>query len=104
MLKKLLLGIDTGGTFTDFVLFSNEGVRIHKVLSTPDDPARSILQGIADLQLTHHMENGDLSVIHGSTVATNAALEGKGVNTWGVPSFKTADVEHEIQEQDIVPF
>ena len=31
-------------------------------------------------------------------------LEGKGVNTWGVPSFKTADVEHEIQEQDSVPF
>jgi len=92
MLKKLLLGIDTGGTFTDFVLFSNEGVRIHKVLSTPDDPARSILQGIADLQLTHHMENGDLSVIHGSTVATNAALEGKGVNTVYITNRGMGDI------------
>jgi N-methylhydantoinase A len=92
MTKKLFLGIDTGGTFTDFVLFSNEGVKIHKVLSTPDDPARSILQGIADLGLSQQMKNGELSVIHGSTVATNAALEGKGVSTVYITNRGMGDI------------
>ena len=71
------LGVDTGGTFTDFVLYDGERLRIHKVLSTPDAPERAILQGIRDLGL------GDegLRLVHGSTVATNAALEGKGVKT-----------------------
>jgi N-methylhydantoinase A len=92
MLKKLFLGIDTGGTFTDFVLFSNEEVKIHKVLSTPNDPARSILQGIADLELVQEMKNGDLAVIHGSTVATNAALEGKGVSTAYITNRGMGDI------------
>ena len=71
------LGVDTGGTFTDFVLYDGDQLRIHKVLSTPDAPERAILQGIRDLGL------GDegLRLVHGSTVATNAALEGKGVRT-----------------------
>lgn len=72
-----LLGVDTGGTFTDFVLLEAGGLRIHKVLSTPHAPEQAILQGIADMGL----EPGDLKVVHGSTVATNAALEGKGVRT-----------------------
>jgi N-methylhydantoinase A len=72
-----LIGIDTGGTFTDFVLFSPGAIRIHKVLSTPAAPEVAILQGIRELGL----ESAGLRVIHGSTVATNAALEGKGVRT-----------------------
>ncbi|MBE9564095.1 MAG: ROK family protein, partial [Proteobacteria bacterium] len=45
------LGVDTGGTFTDFILFDDESksVHIHKVLSTPQSPEKAILQGIADL-------------------------------------------------------
>ncbi len=75
-----LLGIDTGGTFTDFVLLSDESpnLRVHKVLSTPQAPEKAILQGIHELGL------GDcdgLQVVHGSTVATNAVLESKGVRT-----------------------
>ncbi len=75
-----LLGIDTGGTFTDFVLLSDEspGLRIHKVLSTPQAPEQAILQGIRELGLA---DCEDLLVVHGSTVATNAVLEGKGVRT-----------------------
>ena len=69
------LGIDTGGTFTDFVLWQNGEIRVHKVLSTPAAPERAILQGIEELGL----EPGGLRVVHGSTVATNAVLEGKGV-------------------------
>jgi N-methylhydantoinase A len=71
------LGIDTGGTFTDFVLWRDGEVRVHKVLSTPAAPEIAILQGIADLGL----EPAGLKVIHGSTVATNAVLERKGVPT-----------------------
>ncbi|MCB1878343.1 MAG: hydantoinase/oxoprolinase family protein [Chromatiales bacterium] len=72
-----ILGVDTGGTFTDFVLIDGPGVRVHKVLSTPEAPERAILQGIRELGLATE----ELSVVHGSTVATNAALEGKGVRT-----------------------
>jgi N-methylhydantoinase A len=72
-----LIGIDTGGTFTDFVVWEDGRVRIHKVLSTPDAPERAILSGIADLGLSPR----GLRVVHGSTVATNAVLEGKGART-----------------------
>ncbi len=82
------LGIDTGGTFTDFVLFDGNRLRIHKVLSTPDAPERAILQGIAELGLA----TGGLRVIHGSTVATNAALERKGVRTAYITNRGLSDV------------
>ncbi len=77
MNETIMLGVDTGGTFTDFVLLGEDGLRIHKVLSTPDAPERAILQGIGELGL----DPAGLTLIHGSTVATNAVLEGKGVRT-----------------------
>ncbi|GAB1265596.1 hydantoinase/oxoprolinase family protein [Aurantivibrio infirmus] len=77
----MLLGVDTGGTFTDFVLLRDGIIRVHKVLSTPDAPERAILTGIEQLQLLAAAKNNQLCIIHGSTVATNAALEGKGVRT-----------------------
>ncbi len=80
-MSGLLLGVDTGGTFTDFVLFDGAALRIHKVLSTPHAPEEAILQGISDMGLDGAVADGRLSVVHGSTVATNAALEGKGVRT-----------------------
>lgn len=73
----IILGIDTGGTFTDLVLWRDGLVRTHKVLSTPTAPEQAILRGIAELGL----DPAGLHVIHGSTVATNAVLEGKGVRT-----------------------
>ncbi len=77
MTKNLNLGIDTGGTFTDFVLSDGASLKIHKVLSTPEAPEKAILQGIKDLSL----EGRDFRLVHGSTVATNALLERKGVRT-----------------------
>lgn len=72
------VGIDTGGTFTDFVCLTPDGApRIHKVLSTPRAPEQAILQGIGELGL----DGRALFIVHGSTVATNAVLEGKGVRT-----------------------
>ncbi len=73
--------MDTGGTFTDFVWF--DGTRLHtcKVLSTPDAPERSILAGIEKLGLVEAMRAGTLRIVHGTTIATNAALQGKGART-----------------------
>ena len=84
------LGVDTGGTFTDFILFDDESkaIRIHKVLSTPRSPETAILQGIADLAI----ETDKLTMIHGSTVATNAILEKKGVRTAYITNKGFADV------------
>ena len=82
------LGIDTGGTFTDFVWYDGESLRIHKVLSTPQAPEQAILQGIAELGLS----TDGLQVVHGSTVATNAVLERKGVRTVYIANKGLGDV------------
>jgi len=68
------VGIDTGGTFTDFVLMSPSGMKIDKVLSTPRDPGEAILRGLRECGVLEE----DLDITHGSTVATNALLERKG--------------------------
>ena len=70
----MLLGIDTGGTFTDLVYYDGRALITHKVLSTPAAPEQAIMQGIREMGL----QLAGLRVIHGSTVATNAVLEGKG--------------------------
>ena len=88
----MILGIDTGGTFTDFVLLDRGQVTIHKVLSSPAAPEQAILEGIADLQLLEHVKNGTLRVIHGTTIATNAALQGKGVKTLFITNRGFADM------------
>ncbi len=92
MSSLCLLGVDTGGTFTDFVAVDGSGIRLHKCLSTPDQPERAILQGIRALGLEDRIQDGSLTVVHGSTVATNAALEGKGVRTAYITNSGLADV------------
>jgi N-methylhydantoinase A len=67
------LGVDVGGTFTDFFLMDEASgeTRTHKVASTPDDPSRAILQGLRAL-----IPEGKLSLLaHGTTVATNALIQ-----------------------------
>ncbi|MPZ19278.1 MAG: hydantoinase/oxoprolinase family protein [Luteitalea sp.] len=68
------IGVDTGGTFTDVVVLDDAGLRIHKVRSTPADPSRAMLRGIQEA--AGPMAHAD--IVHGSTVATNAVLEGRG--------------------------
>ncbi|MEA2987304.1 MAG: N-methylhydantoinase [Alphaproteobacteria bacterium] len=75
--------VDTGGTFSDFVYLNEDTgeVSISKVPSTPDDPSRAILQGVETL-IGKGVPAGDISFFcHGTTVGTNALLEGKGVRT-----------------------
>lgn len=73
--EPVLVGIDVGGTFTDFVLFDGHRVAIHKVPTTPDDQSRAIVAGLAELQIER------AEIVHGMTVATNALLERKGART-----------------------
>lgn len=91
---KIFLGIDAGGTFTDFVcLRVGEAVEVevHKTLSTPAAPEQAILDGIEALGLSGEAERGTLHIIHGSTVATNAALEGKNAPTAYVTNYGFGD-------------
>lgn len=72
-----ILGVDTGGTFTDLVYFNGQSVLTHKELSTPHAPEHAILRGIASMGI----DVKALQIVHGTTVATNALLEGKGART-----------------------
>ncbi len=82
------LGTDTGGTFTDFVWLDEDGrFHIHKQLSTPQDPSKSILNGVKRLAVHTGAE-----VVHGSTVATNALLEQKGARTALITTAGFADI------------
>lgn len=75
------LGIDVGGTFTDLLLFNEEtgALQLEKTPSTPADQSIGILNGIHKIVDAAELSPEDLSLIlHGTTVATNAVLEGKG--------------------------
>jgi len=95
------IGVDTGGTFTDIVVFDDDGrLRVHKVRSSPADPSAAILRGLAEASVAaaapapsapptaNAIPTGislspsplPSTVIHGSTVATNAVLEGRGAS------------------------
>ena len=67
------IGIDTGGTFTDVVRWQRDGVRAHKVPSTPGDPSRAVLTGLAAVRAT---ADEAVDVVHGTTVGLNAVLTG----------------------------
>jgi N-methylhydantoinase A len=84
----MILGVDVGGTFTDFVLLNETGqVSIHKLLTSARDPSIAILQGIGDLEA-----GPETVVVHGATVATNALLERRGARTALVTTEGFADV------------
>ncbi len=72
----MIIGVDTGGTFTDFVYKEGEVWGVFKVLSTPSNPAEAVLQGFETLALGKKKQ-----IVHGSTVATNAILERNGAKT-----------------------
>ncbi len=84
----ILAGIDTGGTFTDVVVLKDGRLRHCKVLSTPDDPSRAIFEGLDRLGVADRVS----LVVHGTTVGTNAVLEGKGAKVAYVTSAGFADV------------
>lgn len=87
-MAKVVVGVDTGGTFTDFVLLRDGVLQVYKVLSTPSDPANAILQGLDELAARKDLG----ALVHGSTVATNAVLERKGVKTGLITTAGFRDV------------
>src|SRR5712692_5923690 len=70
-----VLGVDVGGTFTDFFFVSNGVVQVFKRPSTPDDPSLGVVEGLREAGFAPD------EVVHGSTVATNALLERRGAVT-----------------------
>ena len=107
MTSNLKIGVDIGGTFTDLVLIAKDKPVIHKVLSTPENPARAVLSGISEIlvlfsslksplptfgkggkncdgnsgQMDGCEVDSPVDIVHGTTVGANALLERKGART-----------------------
>ncbi|HSJ26354.1 MAG TPA: hydantoinase/oxoprolinase family protein [Longimicrobiales bacterium] len=84
----ICVAVDTGGTFTDVVLRTDNGVATLKLASTPDDPSAAVVTGVrAALEAATARQAGAPTLahadvlMHGTTVATNALLEGRGART-----------------------
>ena len=77
--EPIRIGIDTGGTFTDFVAAQGSRLTAFKAPSTPQNPAKAILSGIA--RILDETDIAAFEIVHGTTVATNALLERKGART-----------------------
>jgi N-methylhydantoinase A len=79
-LPRYRITVDTGGTFSDFVVFEEDSgaYRVLKVPSTPDDPGRAVLDGLDLLREQGIQPDEITSFSHGTTVATNALLEERG--------------------------
>lgn len=84
---KYKIGIDVGGTFTDFLLTMEDGSsQIYKVLSTPDDPSIATMQGLGEMANDRDLAVNDFLkdvkvIVHGTTVTTNAVLTYTGAKT-----------------------
>ena len=87
-MPRTVVGIDVGGTFTDIAVLQDGQLTVHKLPSTPQNPSLGIVQGVAEVGI----ETGDADFVHGSTVATNALLEGKGARTALVTTMGFEDV------------
>lgn len=86
-MNGIRVGVDVGGTFTDFTVAADDGLYVFKVSSTPHDPAEAVLEGLRRAGI-----GADGTVVHGSTVATNAVLERKGARTALVTTAGFRDV------------
>lgn len=81
------IGIDVGGTFTDFLLTSKDGSsEIFKVLSTPEDPSVGLLNGLSEMAQSKDVSlkgfiQSVTTIVHGTTVTTNAVLTRRGAKT-----------------------
>jgi N-methylhydantoinase A len=81
------VGIDVGGTFTDFLVTDDDGtVQVGKVLSTPEDPAIGLLHGLEEIatgrgRSLHEFASEIATIVHGTTVTTNVVITGAGAST-----------------------
>ena len=77
---KVRVGVDTGGTFTDFVFEQDSRLQVFKLPSTPSDPSQAITEGLNRICETG-LTLEDIEVVHGTTVGTNALLQRRGART-----------------------
>jgi N-methylhydantoinase A len=75
------VGIDTGGTFTDFVFPFDGSLRVFKLASTPLDPSEAITKGLRLIAHETGSKLTEIEVVHGTTVATNTILQRRGAKT-----------------------
>lgn len=83
-MSDIRIGLDIGGTFTDLVLHdaATGTIRLHKVLTTPHDPAEGALRGLEELCRDADMDLGQVGLlVHGTTLVTNALIERTGART-----------------------
>jgi N-methylhydantoinase A len=92
-----LIGVDIGGTFTDIVLTETDTTRTltHKVASTPEDPSRAFMRGVHEICRMADVELTAIDhVFHGTTVATNAALQYRGSRAGMITTRGFRDIVH----------
>lgn len=96
------VGVDVGGTFTDLMLFDESSGRYwrHKTPSTPHDPSEAVLAGIAAICAQAQVEPTSVAqIMHGTTVATNVILEGKGARVGLVTTAGFKQILHLARSQ-----
>jgi N-methylhydantoinase A len=94
-MKRLWIGIDTGGTFTDIVAvdIASGEFRYHKLPTTTEDPSEAVLQGVSESVSQFEAQAEDVEfVVLGTTLATNAVLEGKTARTGMITTAGFRDV------------
>ncbi|MDQ3134429.1 MAG: hydantoinase/oxoprolinase family protein [Acidobacteriota bacterium] len=90
--EPVRVGVDTGGTFTDFVFQKNNRLHIFKLASTPGDPSRAIAEGLRRIAGETGARVREIEVAHGTTVGTNALLERRGARAGLVTTAGFEDV------------
>lgn len=92
--NRFRVGVDIGGTFTDIVLLGNDGtLHTKKIPSSTGDYANAIVEGLADVFADTGLTGGGIDEIrHGTTVASNAILEGKGARVGLITTAGFRDV------------
>ncbi|WBT09514.1 hydantoinase B/oxoprolinase family protein [Corynebacterium sp. SCR221107] len=89
------IGIDVGGTFTDVYLDQDGVVTVEKVPSTPDDPGKAVVNGLVAITKKAGIEVADVDeIVHGTTVATNIALTGRGAHVGLITTEGFRDILH----------
>jgi N-methylhydantoinase A len=89
------IGVDIGGTFTDFALFDARGARmgVHKRLTTPHDPSEAVTAGVKALLVQESAGIGEVSdIVHGTTLVTNAVIERRGAVTGMLATSGFSDI------------
>ena len=102
MTVRYRIGLDIGGTFTDFVLLhpSGERIRLYKHLTTPDDPSVGALAGLAELIAAEGITLAEIAeIVHGTTLVTNALIERRGAKLGLITTQGMRDVLEIATEQ-----